>query len=145
MEAFCLLTAKTTFEEMTNAIKSDILQSFKWRMELLLDELEFELKSDENTLISTSTLPRRVMYPLEGTSLVSLYETDQNPAADDLAFIFSVQESSKFFEYPETEVENFVVENIPEKRAETNHTYIYAVLVLIIAILISIIIGNLAS
>jgi len=134
---------------MLESIRSDTEKSISKRIDIVLDELTLDLENEPNeaTLISTSQLPRRVMYPLEGTGLISLYGTDQTTPADELDYIFSTPESSKLFQYPEEEIsdveddDDMVVENIPTKEAQ-NNSYIYALIVMIIAVLVSIILSQ---
>ena len=138
---------------MTEAIRSDLTKSFSKRVDIVLDELTLELENepDQSTLMSTSNLPRRVMYPLEGTSLISLYGTDQTRPADELDFIFSTPESTKLFQYPEGEIvdqgtdEDVIIEDIPTVKQAKNNYYLYAVFILIMAVLISIILSHLAT
>ena len=148
-----ILLPKTTFGEVIDNIREDIMKSVSKRVDILLDDLTLELEGDQNaTLISTSKLAKRVTYPLSGTAPVSLYASEEAPPGEELDFIFSTSESSKLFSYPEGELDEDVEdEEITEisqaqnskKSAGGISQSILAILVLIIAVLVSIILSHL--
>lgn len=151
MATFCLVSAKSTFDQVLEFVKSDIRNSFAKRLDIVLDDLALELESDANltTLISSSTLPRRILYPLEGTAPVSLYETDHTPASDDLDYIFSTPESTKLFLYPEADQvdsNDIDEEAIPiEGKPIKDNNLLLALVVLIIALIVSIVLGTVGA